>query len=72
MVRLGVSPGTFVRLLREEFQFHYGAIGSVIPTYTNMNATISIPLWCDWELVFLLSLLLVQQFQFHYGAIGRI
>ena len=48
MVRLEVARVDNFR--PEEFQFHYGTIGSVRPRLLNiLENVISIPLWYDWK-----------------------
>ena len=72
MVRLGVISKCF-GLFVIKFQFHYGAIGRLAcANFKLIAALISIPLWCDWELLPRKAHTLYCLFQFHYGAIGSL
>ena len=51
------------------FQFHQGAIRTILPLVVNSEEVISIPLWFNWDTGYIHGLLAAKLFQFHYGSI---
>jgi len=64
-------PALLITVVLCTFQFHFGAIMSVIVVCPAGVSGISIPLWCDYENTSNCSLKLPNRFQFHFGAIMR-
>ncbi len=65
-----ISP-TEVTVPVRSFQFQCGAIGRSYFVGEAPPKSVSIPVWCDWEIVFKNCRNAATEFQFQCGAIGR-